>query len=78
MFTHALLFMWMIFIFVEGLCLACLQYLVFPFPYFLQVDKILKVIPRDRKTFLFSATMTKKVGIDWSVLVLIPSGYPLD
>lgn len=27
-----------------------------------QVDKILKVIPRDRRTFLFSATMTKKVG----------------
>ncbi len=26
-----------------------------------QVDKILKVIPRDRRTFLFSATMTKKV-----------------
>uniref|UniRef100_A0A2K5JWG0 RNA helicase n=1 Tax=Colobus angolensis palliatus TaxID=336983 RepID=A0A2K5JWG0_COLAP len=26
-----------------------------------EVDKILKVIPRDRKTFLFSATMTKKV-----------------
>ncbi|KAM4022425.1 putative ATP-dependent RNA helicase DDX47 isoform 2-T2 [Anomaloglossus baeobatrachus] len=25
-----------------------------------EVDKILKVIPRDRKTFLFSATMTKK------------------
>ncbi|XP_078388021.1 putative ATP-dependent RNA helicase DDX47 [Cetorhinus maximus] len=26
-----------------------------------EVDKILKVIPRDRKTYLFSATMTKKV-----------------
>uniref|UniRef100_A0A803Y7I3 Probable ATP-dependent RNA helicase DDX47 n=1 Tax=Meleagris gallopavo TaxID=9103 RepID=A0A803Y7I3_MELGA len=26
-----------------------------------EVDKILKVIPRDRKTFLFSATMTKQV-----------------
>ncbi|KAM5147862.1 putative ATP-dependent RNA helicase DDX47 [Mantella aurantiaca] len=26
-----------------------------------EVDKILKVIPHDRKTFLFSATMTKKV-----------------
>ncbi|KAM9327010.1 putative ATP-dependent RNA helicase DDX47 [Gastrophryne carolinensis] len=26
-----------------------------------EVDKILKVIPRERKTFLFSATMTKKV-----------------
>ncbi|MGH0188114.1 UNVERIFIED_CONTAM: hypothetical protein FKN15_028009 [Acipenser sinensis] len=25
-----------------------------------EVDKLLKVIPRDRKTFLFSATMTKK------------------
>lgn len=29
--------------------------------FFRQVDKILKVIPRDRRTFLFSATMTKKV-----------------
>ncbi|XP_056098514.1 probable ATP-dependent RNA helicase DDX47 [Rhinichthys klamathensis goyatoka] len=26
-----------------------------------EVDKVLKVIPRDRRTFLFSATMTKKV-----------------
>ncbi|XP_005097733.1 probable ATP-dependent RNA helicase DDX47 [Aplysia californica] len=26
-----------------------------------EVDKILKVIPKDRRTFLFSATMTKKV-----------------
>jgi ATP-dependent RNA helicase DDX47/RRP3 len=26
-----------------------------------EVDKILRVIPRDRNTFLFSATMTKKV-----------------
>ncbi|XP_078286941.1 putative ATP-dependent RNA helicase DDX47 [Rhinoraja longicauda] len=26
-----------------------------------EVDKILKVIPRDRKTYLYSATMTKKV-----------------
>lgn len=26
-----------------------------------EVDTILKVIPRDRRTFLFSATMTKKV-----------------
>lgn len=25
------------------------------------MDKILKVIPRERRTFLFSATMTKKV-----------------
>ena len=29
---------------------------------FIQVDKILKVIPRDRKTYLYSATMTKKVA----------------
>ena len=27
-----------------------------------QVDKILKVIPRERNTYLFSATMTKKVA----------------
>jgi ATP-dependent RNA helicase DDX47/RRP3 len=26
-----------------------------------EVDKILKVIPRERRTYLFSATMTKKV-----------------
>jgi len=26
------------------------------------VDKILKVIPRDRRTYLYSATMTKKVA----------------
>ena len=26
-----------------------------------EVDKILRVIPRDRRTYLFSATMTKKV-----------------
>lgn len=26
-----------------------------------EVDKILKVIPKERRTFLFSATMTKKV-----------------
>ena len=30
-------------------------------PILLQVNKILKVIPRERKTYLFSATMTKKV-----------------
>lgn len=27
-----------------------------------ELDKILKVIPKDRRTFLFSATMTKKVA----------------
>lgn len=27
----------------------------------IEVDKILKVVPRERRTFLFSATMTKKV-----------------
>ena len=27
-----------------------------------QVDKILKVIPRERTTYLYSATMTKKVA----------------
>ncbi len=27
----------------------------------LQVDKIVKAIPRERTTYLFSATMTKKV-----------------
>lgn len=40
---------------------------------FLQVDKILKVIPRDRKTFLFSATMTKKVRAEYSALFILPS-----
>ncbi|XP_051571457.1 probable ATP-dependent RNA helicase DDX47 [Myxocyprinus asiaticus] len=34
-----------------------------------EVDKILKVIPRDRHTFLFSATMTKKVQkLQWAAL----------
>lgn len=28
----------------------------------LQVNKILKVVPRDRITYLYSATMTKKVA----------------
>ena len=27
----------------------------------LQVDKILKIIPKERRTYLYSATMTKKV-----------------
>lgn len=36
--------------------------------FFVQVDKILKVIPRERRTFLFSATMTKKV--DYRLLVI--------
>lgn len=27
-----------------------------------ELDKLLKVIPRERRTFLFSATMTKKVS----------------
>lgn len=27
-----------------------------------EIDEILKVIPKDRKTYLFSATMTSKVG----------------
>lgn len=35
-----------------------------------QVDKILKVIPRERRTFLFSATMTKKVGKNFSAITL--------
>ena len=29
-----------------------------------EVDKILKVIPRERTTYLYSATMTKKV---WNI-----------
>ena len=32
-----------------------------PFPSLPQVDKILKVVPRQRVTYLYSATMTKKV-----------------
>ena len=31
------------------------------FPFRLQIDQLLKVIPRQRNTFLFSATMTSKV-----------------
>lgn len=37
--------------------------------FFYQVDKILKVIPRERRTFLFSATMTKKVSLRSSLFV---------
>ncbi len=29
--------------------------------FIIKIDKIIKVIPRERSTFLFSATMTKKV-----------------
>lgn len=50
-------------------CTAFLSFL------FLQVDKILKVIPRDRKTFLFSATMTKQVRAEYYALIILPSGY---
>lgn len=43
----------------------CLFDLLFAFSYILslqaELDKILKVVPRDRNTYLFSATMTKKV-----------------
>lgn len=46
--------------------------------FFLQVDKILKVIPRDRKTFLFSATMTKQVRGEYSPLILLSSGCTVD
>lgn len=31
------------------------------------IDDILKVIPAERKTYLFSATMTKKVSIHFQV-----------
>ena len=34
-----------------------------------EVDKILRVIPRERKTYLFSATMTKKVGMITKILL---------
>lgn len=27
-----------------------------------ELDKILKVLPKERRTYLYSATMTKKVG----------------
>lgn len=39
--------------------------------YIFQVDKILKVIPRERRTFLFSATMTKKVILKVFPYVLV-------
>lgn len=42
--------------------------------FLLQVDKILKVIPRDRKTFLFSATMTKQVRGEYFPLIILSSG----
>ncbi|CAH2001975.1 unnamed protein product [Acanthoscelides obtectus] len=52
----------------KGFTLRALKYLVMDeadrilnMDFEVEVDKILKVIPRDRRTFLFSATMTKKV-----------------
>ncbi|XP_055876453.1 probable ATP-dependent RNA helicase DDX47 [Biomphalaria glabrata] len=52
----------------KGFSLRALKYLVMDeadrilnMDFEQEVDKILKVIPRERKTFLFSATMTKKV-----------------
>ena len=41
-----------------------------------EVDKILRAIPRERKTYLFSATMTakgKKCAIGWIHVVRIPT-----
>ena len=32
-----------------------------------EVDKILRVIPRERTTYLYSATMTKKVRVQLNV-----------
>ena len=34
----------------------------------LQVDKILKIIPKERRTYLYSATMTKKVTVVFDIL----------
>nr|API61864.1 ATP-dependent RNA helicase [Locusta migratoria]QOS47372.1 DEAD-box DDX47 [Locusta migratoria] len=52
----------------KGFSLRALKYLVMDeadrilnMDFEVEVDKILKVIPRERRTFLFSATMTKKV-----------------
>ncbi|XP_059809608.1 probable ATP-dependent RNA helicase DDX47 isoform X3 [Hypanus sabinus] len=52
----------------KGFNLRALKYLVMDeadrilnMDFEVEVDKILKVIPRERKTYLFSATMTKKV-----------------
>ena len=36
-----------------------------------EVDKILKCIPRERRTYLYSATMTKKVG-DFAIYIRRP------
>ncbi|XP_022916654.1 ATP-dependent RNA helicase DDX47 [Onthophagus taurus] len=53
----------------KGFNLRALKYLVMDeadrilnMDFEVEVDKILKVIPRERRTFLFSATMTKKVN----------------
>lgn len=35
------------------------------------LDEILNVIPRDRKTYLFSATMTKKVSSTYVCTILL-------
>lgn len=39
----------------------CMTFIPYAF-YTYQVDKLLKVIPKERRTYLFSATMTKKVS----------------
>lgn len=53
----------------KGFTLKSLQYLVMDeadrilnMDFGVEIDKILKVIPRERRTMLFSATMTKKVA----------------
>ena len=40
-----------------------------------ELDKILKVIPTTRKTFLFSATMTQKVWKIWDKLIYGFQGF---
>lgn len=41
-------------------CCSTQMYL-FPYQFQVELDKILKSVPRERRTFLFSATMTQKV-----------------
>lgn len=57
-----LLYYILLYICFNFLCLFC---------FLNQVDKILKVIPRERRTFLFSATMTKKVDVSLFCSVLL-------
>lgn len=61
----------------KGFNLRALKYLVMDeadrilnMDFEVELEKILKVIPKERRTYLYSATMTRKVSIGFSCVVL--------